>query len=77
MKNANIHEARTNLSKLIKLAMNGEEVIISNAGRPVARLVPFSTGSATRVPGRDLGAVTIRGDFDDPLSKEILRDFEK
>lgn len=38
---ANIHEAKTNLSKLIAAAKQGEEVIISRAGQPEVRLVPI------------------------------------
>jgi prevent-host-death family protein len=38
--NANIHEAKTQLSRLLEQVANGERVIISKAGRPVAELVP-------------------------------------
>lgn len=36
-----IHEVKTNLSKLIPAVQTGEDVIITKAGKPVARLVPF------------------------------------
>ena len=42
MVKSNIHEAKSNLSRLIELAVAGEEVIISKAGKPVARLVPYA-----------------------------------
>ena len=77
MTNANIHEAKTHLSKLLKLVMRGEEVIISNSGKPVARLVPFASQPADRRPGGDLGAITVRADFDGPLPESTLEDFEK
>jgi len=37
---SNVHDAKTNLSKLIDAALRGEEVIIAKAGKPVVRLVP-------------------------------------
>jgi prevent-host-death family protein len=77
MLKANIHEAKTHLSKLLKHVMSGEEVIISNAGRPVARLVPYTDHPAARVPGRDRGTITISDDFDSPLPESIIQDFEK
>lgn len=40
MKKANIHEARTHLSKLIQGALDGEEVIIAKNGTPLVKLVP-------------------------------------
>ncbi len=39
MSTSNIHEAKTNLSKLIEAALRGEEVVIAKAGKPVVRLV--------------------------------------
>nr|WP_042180970.1 type II toxin-antitoxin system prevent-host-death family antitoxin [Kibdelosporangium sp. MJ126-NF4] len=38
--NVNIHEAKTHLSRLLEQVANGERVIISKAGKPVADLVP-------------------------------------
>ena len=45
----NIHAAKTNLSKLIARAQAGEEIVIANAGQPVARLMPLTV--PTRVAG--------------------------
>jgi prevent-host-death family protein len=47
----NVHAAKTNLSQLLKQAQAGEEVIIAQAGVPVARLVPIASASASREPG--------------------------
>jgi prevent-host-death family protein len=77
MVNANIHEAKTHLSKLLKQVMEGEEVVISNAGKAVARLVPYTAHSVPRVPGRDHGSVLINDDFDAPLPESIIEDFQK
>jgi prevent-host-death family protein len=63
----NVHEAKTHLSKLLKRVMNGEQIIIAKAGKPVAVLSPISEKPDQRVPGNDAGKVTIAPDFDAPL----------
>ena len=63
----NIHEAKTQLSKLLQRVMNGEEIIIAKAGKPVARLTPFRPEPERRKPGNDAGEVFIAPDFDEPL----------
>jgi prevent-host-death family protein len=76
MKTVNIHEAKTQLSRLLARVERGEEVVIARAGRPVARLLPFSPKGAARELGHDRGTVIISPDFDAPLPPDILRDFE-
>ena len=71
----NVHEAKTHLSRLLARAAKGEEIVIAKAGKPVARLVPFSP--VDRVLGRDAGRVTIAPDFDAPLPNDVLADFER
>jgi prevent-host-death family protein len=64
----NIHDAKTNFSKLINRVLNGEEVVIANSGKPVARILPFvAEDISPRVPGIDKGKVMIMPDFDAPL----------
>lgn len=63
----NIHEAKTHLSKLLERVMNGEEIVIAKAGKPVARLIPFADQPSPRIPGNDAGKVIIASDFDEPL----------
>ncbi len=64
----NIHDAKTHFSKLLKRGLNGEEVIIAKAGKPIARLLPFAINDTSpRVPGIDKGKVIIQPDFDAPL----------
>ncbi len=41
MRVVNMHEAKSNLSKLVEEALEGEEVIIAKAGKPVAKLIPY------------------------------------
>jgi len=64
----NIHDAKNHFSKLIERVMSGEEVVIAKAGKPVARLLPFTyPDAAPRKPGIDKGKVIIKPDFDAPL----------
>ena len=44
----NIHEAKTHFSKLLARVMSGEEVVIAKAGKPVARILPFTYADAAR-----------------------------
>lgn len=44
----NMHEAKTNLSKLVARAHDGDEVIIARAGQPVARIVAYSAPTGAR-----------------------------
>ena len=73
MRKINIHEAKTNLSKLIA---NGEEVLIARYGEPVARLIPLRQPAAKRIPGSAQGKFMVPAEFFDPLPEEILNAFE-
>lgn len=75
MKTHTIHEAKTNLSKLIKLACEGEEVIIANGKKPVAKIVPIGAAQKKRVLGGFEGQVWAAEDAFAPLSEEELRDW--
>jgi prevent-host-death family protein len=72
----NIHEAKTQFSKLVESAMNGEETIIAKAGKPVAKLVPISLEKPKRRLGVLKGKIKIADDFDAPLPDDILNSFE-
>ncbi|MBD1829672.1 type II toxin-antitoxin system Phd/YefM family antitoxin [Microcoleus vaginatus GB1-A2] len=77
METVNIHQAKTNFSRLLSRVEMGEEIIISNEGIPVAKLVPFRTSSNRRASlGQDRGRFVLPEDFNDPLPKEILTAFE-
>lgn len=54
MVHANIYEAKTHLSRLIAQVEAGEEVVLSRAGKPVARILPWTEPAAGR---RRLGAL--------------------
>ena len=74
MMQVNVHEAKTQLSRLLEAAGRGEEVVIARNGEPVARLVPVST--ARRVPGAARGRGRLTAEFFAPLPDETLADFE-
>jgi prevent-host-death family protein len=60
----NIHEAKTNFSKLIAEVEGGREILITRAGKPVAKLVPTQAESR-RTPGGWENRVKIAPDFDE------------
>lgn len=72
----NIHEAKTQLSRLIERVRLGEEVVIAKAGRPVARLVPESRRSKARQLGTGKGEIVIHDSFYDDLPGWLLDLFE-
>ena len=59
----NVHEAKTQLSKLLERVEGGEDIVIARAGKPVARLVPFRLGSGARSPGALRGRIVIHDSF--------------
>lgn len=71
MATVNIHEAKTHFSKLVDRVLQGEEVVIAKAGRPVARLVPLVPRVPHRTPGSARGQIEVGPDFDEPLPAEI------
>ena len=74
MKVANIHEAKSQLSKLVDRALNGEEVIIARAGKPMLRLVPVRDSESPRKGGQWKGKIRIAEDFD-ALPDDVARSF--
>ena len=76
MTRVTIHEAKTNLSRLIEQVEQGGEVVISRRDKPVARLVPIETARPERKPGRFKGQFDIGPEFFEPLPEEELRLWE-
>lgn len=77
MRTINVHQAKTNLSKLLSDVELGEEIIIANRGVPVAKLIPFHSASNRRASlGQDRGRFMVPENFNDPLPEDILADFE-
>jgi prevent-host-death family protein len=61
----NVHEAKTHLSKLLKQAAAGEEVVVASAGRPLAKIVAYDEPLQPRTPGMLAGQIEIADDFDE------------
>ncbi|AFZ36332.1 prevent-host-death family protein [Stanieria cyanosphaera PCC 7437] len=76
MEIVNIHQAKTQLSKLLTRVALGEEFVIANRGVPVAKLSPYQkTITTPRTPGRLAGQIEIAENFDE-VDEHILRLFE-
>lgn len=71
-----IHQAKTNLSRLIEKASGGEEVIIARGSKPVARLVAFGEVKGKRQPGSLKGKLRVGREFFDPLPADELSGWE-
>lgn len=72
-----VQEATTNIEQLLQRVANGDEIVIADAGRAVARLVAVSQLEQRRKPGSAIGQITIAPDFDAPLPVDVLDSFEK
>ena len=71
MKTIDIREAKKHLSRLLERAIAGEEIMISKAGKPVARLGPYTAPKRPkRKPGSLKGKIKILPGFD-AMDKEI------
>ena len=70
----NIHQAKTNLSKLIKKVVNGEEVVIAKGNVPLVKMVGLVSQKSNRKIGSAQGVISISSTFDEPLEdfKEYL-----
>ena len=76
MKQVNMHQAKTDLSKLVERAEAGEEIIIARAGKPAAKLIPWTKTRNRRRLGLLDGKFKIPDDFNAPLPESVIRAFE-
>lgn len=78
MQTVNIHEAKTQFSRIVEQAEAGEEIVIARAGKPVARLVSLES---VALPSRKLGLgkkrFTFPSNFDNAHADEITSMFEQ
>lgn len=74
MKTVNMHQAKSQLSKLVEEALAGQDVVIARNGVPAVRLTRFGD-DILRTPGVWKGLIEIPDDFDE-LDEDIIRDFE-
>ncbi len=75
MATVNVHEAKTQLSRLLAQVEAGEEVVIARNGKPVARLVPCEQRGRRRF-GSLRGRIKLDESFFDPLPEEELAAWE-
>jgi len=68
MRVVNIHDAKSQLSKLLEQVQSGEDVVIAKAGTPIVRLIPYVPPKRNIAPpGAMKGEIWIADDFDAPL----------
>jgi antitoxin (DNA-binding transcriptional repressor) of toxin-antitoxin stability system len=69
-----VHQAKTNLSRLLEEASAGKEVVIARGDEPVARLVALGSARKKRVPGTLRGKISASPDAFRPLTARELKD---
>jgi prevent-host-death family protein len=75
-KQVNVHQAKTQLSKLLAEVEQGEEIVVARNGVPVAKLIPFPAPAKKRLRvGNWKGRIWMSPDFDAPLTDEELKDW--
>ena len=67
----NIDEAKSQLQDLLAQALAGEEIIITEAGKPLARLVPVVASGKKRMAGLNRGKICMSEDSDELLANEF------
>lgn len=68
----NTHEAKTHLSRLLERVAAGEEIVIGRSGKPIAKLVPFSTRTEPRPFGTLKGKIWASPDWDSEETNEEI-----
>jgi prevent-host-death family protein len=76
VREVDIRDARSQFSTLINRVRAGQEIVITDAGTPVAKLVSIAAPKAARVLGADRGKISIAADAFDPLTPEQLSDWD-
>ena len=68
----NVHEAKTNLSRLLQEACEGKDVIIARGNKPIAKLVAIGAVRRKRIPGKLKGQISYTPDAFDPLTDQEI-----
>lgn len=76
MRTVNIHDAKTNLSRLVDAAVKGEPFVIAKAGRPLVKVVAIDQPEAQPRIGFMRGHFTVPPDFDEMGREEIRKLFQ-
>ncbi len=66
-----VDATKAKLPDLISLVTAGNEVILTEDNKPIARIVPVTTSTAERVAGLHAGSIWTSADFDKPLSDDF------
>ena len=74
MKTFSVHEAKTHLSRLLAMVEQGEEIVVTKSGTPVATLSAYQAPKKKRIFGDMKGRFTIPDDFDKPMPEEWFDD---
>ncbi|MBN1106448.1 MAG: type II toxin-antitoxin system Phd/YefM family antitoxin [Deltaproteobacteria bacterium] len=77
MRQVNIHEAKTQFSRLLAAVEQGEEIVIARYGQPIAKLVAIRPSASPRKPGTAKGRFTVPPAFFEPLPDEVIEGFER
>jgi prevent-host-death family protein len=72
----NVHAAKTHLSRLLERAEAGDDIVIARDGRPIVRLVPYTSTHPVRTFGILKGRIRVLDAFDE-ADPEIEREFEE
>jgi prevent-host-death family protein len=75
MPTVDIHDAKTHFSRYVKEAARGQEIVITKAGKPVARIAPLAAVKAPCKLGLLDGKALIPDDFNAPLPDKVLAEF--
>ena len=70
-----VHQAKTNLSRLLEEAEKGKEVVIARGRTPVAKLVAIGRGQKRRAPGKFKGQFSIKPSAFDPMTPAELKEW--
>ena len=76
MLSVSVYETKARLSQLLNQVEQGEQVIITRHGKPVAQLLPVTPAAKHRKLGTLRGRLRIADDFDAPLPDELIAAFE-
>jgi prevent-host-death family protein len=78
MQTYNIHDAKTQLSRLVEQAAKGEPFVIAKAGKPMVKVIALNTPEPSQINrfGFMAGQIHVPDDFDRMGEKEIMRYFE-
>ena len=79
MQTINIHQAKTQLSRLVEQAAQGEPFVIAKAGKPLVKVIPLTAPEPSQIKrfGFMAGQISVPDDFDQMAEAEIVKMFEE